>query len=40
MMDILIIKEVIKRAILGIPKGMKKSNFYFYCFLELSFDQK
>ena len=26
------IKEIIQHATHGIPKGMKKCNFYFYCF--------
>ena len=33
MMDMWSIKEMIQCATFGIPKGMKKCNFYFYCFL-------
>ena len=32
MTDILSTKEIINRATFGIPKGMEKCNFYFYCF--------
>ena len=31
MTDVLSIKEINKRATLGIPKGMKKCSFYFHC---------
>ena len=34
------IKEISQRATLGIPKGKKKYNFYFYCFQPRLFDQK
>ena len=40
MMDMWRIKEMIQCATLGIPKGMKKCNFYFYCFYALPFYQK
>ena len=32
MADLGSIKEMIQCATLGIPKGMKECNFYFYCF--------
>ena len=32
MTDIRSIKEMIQCETLGIPKGIKKCNFYFYCF--------
>ena len=32
MTDILTTKEIVKRAIFEIPKGMKKCDFCFYCF--------
>ena len=32
MVDMYIIIEIIQRATLGIPKGMKKCNFYFIAF--------
>ena len=34
MTDILSTNERTKRATLGIPKGMKKYNFYFYCIIS------
>ena len=40
MTDMWSIKEMLQCASLGIPKGMKKCNFYFYCFLPWLFDQK
>ena len=40
MTDMWSTEEMIQCATLGIPMGMKKWNFYFYCFLLWLFDQK
>ena len=40
MTDIFNTKEIIQRATLGTPKGMKKYNFYFYYFWRWYFDQR
>ena len=40
MTDMWSIKEMIQCVTIGIPKGMKKISFYFYCFLRWLFDAK
>ena len=40
MMDMWSIKEMIQHATLGIPKGIKKCDCYFYCFYPWLFDQQ
>ena len=37
MADMCSIKEMIQYATLGIPKGMKKYNFYFHSVLSIAF---